>query len=84
VFYSLKSGIYIDDDSHTTDAKVVVYDEAQVPVGWLFVLSGFISFASYVLIVLSANVRVINGVKVYVSTLNRLLKQKVSQKKSNG
>lgn len=67
VFYSLKSGIYLD--SLPTDAKVMIYD-ARVPLGWWFVVSSFISLASYVLIVLSANVKLAKGFKGFVYKMN--------------
>jgi hypothetical protein len=79
LFYSLKSGIYLD--SLPTDAKIVIYNDAGVPIGWLFVISSFVSLASYVLIVLSANVNLTNRFKGFLYNLNpQLLKQKKSKK----
>jgi hypothetical protein len=80
LFYSLKSGIYIDD-SLATDAKVVIYD-ASTPLQW-FAVSSFISLASYVLLILSANVKLTNWFKGLVSDLNRLMKQGISQNRNN-
>jgi hypothetical protein len=80
LFYSLKSGIYIDD-SLATDAKVVIYS-ANVPLGW-FAVSSFISLASYVLLILSANVKLTNGFKGLVCNLNRAMKQRISQNRNN-
>jgi hypothetical protein len=77
LFYSLKSGIYID--SLATDAKVVIYD-ARVPIGWLFVISSFVSLASYVLLTLSTNVKLTNGFKGFAFNLNRLMKEKILPK----
>jgi hypothetical protein len=79
LFYSLKSGIYID--SLDTDAKVVIY-EANAPLVW-FAVSSFISLASYVLVILSANVKLTNGFKGLVCNLNRLMKQRISQNRKN-
>ncbi|MGE5662088.1 MAG: hypothetical protein ACM3X1_07565, partial [Ignavibacteriales bacterium] len=80
LFYALKSGIYLD--SLPADGKVVIYD-ARVPIGWLFVISSFISLASYVLLPLSTNVRLTNRFKGFVYNLNHLMKQKISPKKNN-
>jgi hypothetical protein len=80
LFYSLKSGIYID--SPATDAKVVIYDDAIVPMGWLFVISSFISLASYVLIVLSANVKLTTGFKGLIYNMDHLLRERISQNKN--
>jgi hypothetical protein len=79
LFYSLKSGIYID--SLAKDAKVVIYG-SRAPIEW-FAISGFISLASYVLLVLSANVKLVNRFKGFVCALNRLMKQKILKRKSN-
>ena len=73
LFYSLKSGIYIED-SLATDAKVVIY-YANAPLGWWFAVSSFISLVSYVLLILSANVKLTNRFKGLVYNLNRLMKQ---------
>jgi hypothetical protein len=73
LFYSLKSGIYID--SLATNAKVVIYD-ASAPLQW-FAVATFISLASYVLLILSANVKLTNGFKGLVNNLNRLMKQRI-------
>jgi hypothetical protein len=75
LFYSLKSGIYID--SLATDARVVIYD-ASTPLGWWFAVSSFISLASYVLLILSANVKLTKWFKGLVYNLNRLMKQRIS------
>jgi hypothetical protein len=69
LFYSLKSGIYID--SPATDAKVVIYD-ARAPLAW-FVISSFISLASYVLLVLSTNVKLTNKFKRLVYNISHLV-----------
>jgi hypothetical protein len=78
LFYSLKSGIYID--SLTTDAKVVIYN-ASAPLQW-FAAASFISLASYVLLILSANVKLTNGFKGLVCNLNRAMKQRISQNRN--
>src|SRR5829696_798691 len=78
LFYSLKSGIYID--SLATDAKVVIYD-AGTSLQWL-VVSSFLSVASYVLLILSANVKLKNGFKGLVCNLNRLVRERISQNKN--
>jgi hypothetical protein len=80
LFYSLKSGIYIED-SLATDAKVVIYD-ARAPLQW-FAVSSFISLVSYVILILSTNVRLTNGFKRLVYSLNRLMKQRISQIRKN-
>jgi hypothetical protein len=80
LFYSLKSGIYLD--SLTTDAKVVIY-HAGTPLEWLVAVSSFISLASYVLLLLSANVKLTNGFKGLVCNLNRLVREKISQNRNN-
>ena len=77
LFYSLKSGIYID--SPATVAKVVIYDDAIVPVGWLFAISIFISLASYVLIVLSTNVKLAKGFNGLVYRMNHLMRERILQ-----
>jgi hypothetical protein len=74
LFYSLKSGIYID--SLATDARIVIY-EANASLTWWFAVSCFISLASYVLLMLSTNVKLTNGFKGLVCNLNRLLKQRI-------
>jgi hypothetical protein len=79
LFYSLKSGIYIG--SLATDAKVVIYD-ASAPLQW-FAVSSFISLASYVLLILSANVKLTNGFRGLVYNLNRLMKQRISKDRNN-
>jgi len=68
LFYSLKSGFYLD--TLPADARVVIYDDAIAPIEWLFVISIFISLASYVLIVLSANVKLAKGFKGLVYKMN--------------
>jgi hypothetical protein len=80
LFYSLKSGIYID--SLPTDAKVVIYN-ASLPLGWLFVISSFVSLASYILLILSANVKLTNEFKGFAFNLNRAIKRRVSRNKNN-
>jgi hypothetical protein len=80
LFYSLKSGIYLD--SLPTDGKVVIYD-ARVPLGWLFAVSSFISLASYVLLILSTNVKLTNGFKCFVYKMNHLIKHKMPQNRNN-
>jgi hypothetical protein len=80
LFYSLKSGIYIED-SLVTDGKVVIYD-ARAPLGW-FAVSSFISLASYVLLILSANVKLTNTFKGLVYNLIRAMKQRISQNRNN-
>jgi hypothetical protein len=81
LFYSLKSGVYIED-SLPPYAKVVIYD-ANAPFQW-FALSSFISLASYVLLILSAaNVKLTNRFKGFVYNLNRLMKQRISQDRNN-
>jgi hypothetical protein len=79
LFYSLKSGIYID--SLATDAKVVIYD-ATAPLQWLAVTS-FISLGSYVLLILSANAKLTSGFKGFVCALSRLMRQSISQNKND-
>ncbi|MDQ4013461.1 MAG: hypothetical protein M3146_07025, partial [Thermoproteota archaeon] len=81
LFYALKSGFYIEEDSLATDAKVVIYD-ASIPLQW-FAVSGFISFASYILLILSANVKLANRFKYLVYNLNRLMKQRISRDRKN-
>jgi hypothetical protein len=80
LFFSLKSGIYLD--SLPPDAKVVIYD-ARVPSGWLFAVSSFISLASYVLLILSTNVKLTNGFKSFVYKMNHLIKHKMPQTTNN-
>ena len=80
LFYSLKSGIYIED-SLAKDEKVVIYD-TSASLGW-FAVTSFISLASYVLLILSANVKLTNGFKGLVCNLNHLMKQMISQKRKN-
>ena len=79
LFYSLKSGIYID--SLATDEKVVIYD-AREPLGW-FAVSSFISLVSYVLLILSANVKLTNRFKGLVCNVNRAMKQMISKNRNN-
>jgi hypothetical protein len=79
LFYSLKSGIYIDDDPTATDAKVVIYD-VRSPLQW-FAVSSFISLASYVALILSANLKLTNGFKGLVYNLNSHLKNRKKFKK---
>jgi hypothetical protein len=77
LFYSQKSGIYIDD-SLAKNAKVVIYD-ASAPLQW-FAVSSFISLASYVLLILvSANVKLTNWFKGLAYNLNRLIKRRIPQ-----
>ena len=79
LFYSLKSGVYID--SLAPDSKVVVY-ESSSPIEW-FAVGSFISLASYVLIVLSANVKLAKRFKGFVCDLNsHLMKQKKPKRDS--
>ena len=73
LFYSLKSGIYID--SLAPDARVVIYD-ANAPLQW-FAVSCFISLASYMLLILSANMKLTNWFKGLVCNLNRAMKQRI-------
>jgi hypothetical protein len=79
LFYSLKSGIYID--SLATDAKVVIYD-ASAPLQWVAVAS-FISLGSYVLLILSANAKLTSGFKAFVCALSGLMKHSISQNKND-
>ena len=73
LFYSLKSGIYLN--SLPADARVVVY-ASEAPIEW-FAISVFFSVASYALLVLSANAKLANRLKDFVHTLNsHLMKQK--------
>jgi hypothetical protein len=80
LFYSLKSGIYID--SLDTDAKKVVIYDAAAPLQWLAVAS-FISFGSYILLILSANEKLTSRFKGFVCVLSRLMKQSISKKKND-
>jgi hypothetical protein len=59
LFYSLKSGIYID--TLATDTKVVIYD-AEAPLQW-FAISSLLSLASYVLLIVLANMKLTNRFK---------------------
>jgi hypothetical protein len=79
LFYSLKSGIYID--SLAPDAKVVIYDASTKLQS--FAVATFISLASYVLLILSANVNLTNRFKRLVNALNSLMKQRISQDRNN-
>jgi hypothetical protein len=80
LFYSLKSGIYMD--SLATDAKVVIYNAAGAPLQW-FAVATFISLASYVVLILSANVKLTNRFKGLVYNLNHHMKQRVSRHRNN-
>jgi hypothetical protein len=80
LFYSQKSGIYIED-SLPKDAKVVIYD-ASAPLQW-FAVSSFISLASYVLLIMSTNVKLTNGFKGLVYNLNRHMKRMIPQNRNN-
>jgi hypothetical protein len=80
LFYSLKSGIYID--SLDTDAKKVVIYDAAAPLQWLAVTS-FISLGSYILLILSANAKLANRFKGFVCVLSRVMKQSISKKKND-
>jgi hypothetical protein len=79
LFYSLKSGIYID--SLDTDAKVVIYD-AAAPFQW-FAVASFISLGSYILLILSANEKLTSRFKGFACVLSRLMKQSISKKKND-
>ena len=54
----------------------------SAPLQW-FAVATFISLASYVLLILSANVKLTNGFKGLVYNLNRLMKQRISQDRNN-
>jgi hypothetical protein len=66
LFFSLKSGVYID--SLAPDSRVVIY-ESSSPIEW-FAFGSFISLASYVVIVLSANVKLTKRFEAFVCALN--------------
>jgi hypothetical protein len=72
LFYSLKSGIYIEDSLATDAKKVMIYD-ASAPLQW-FAVTSFISLGSYVLLILSANAKLTSGLKGFVCALGRLMK----------
>jgi hypothetical protein len=80
LFYSLKSGIYIDS-LDTADLKVVIF-HAGAPLQWFAVIS-FISIASYVLLIVSSNMKLTNRFKGLVYNLNRLMKERISQNRNN-
>ena len=77
-FYSLKSGIYLD--SLAPEAKVVIYDAAATLEG--FTVASLISSASYILLILSANVKLSTKFKHFVSNLIYVIKQRISQIKN--
>jgi hypothetical protein len=80
LFYSLKTGIYID--SLNTDAKVVIYDSG-IRLEWLVAVSSFISLASYALLILSTNVKLTNGFKGLACNLSRHMKERISQNRGS-
>jgi hypothetical protein len=80
LFYSLKSGIYID--SLDTDAKKVVIYDAAAPLQW-FAVTSFISLGSYILLILSANEKLASRFKGFVCVLSRVMKQSISKKKND-
>ncbi|MDQ3839878.1 MAG: hypothetical protein M3297_11485 [Thermoproteota archaeon] len=80
LFYSLKTGIYID--SLNTDAKVVIYDSG-IRLEWLVAVSSFISLASYAVLILSANVKLTNGFKGLAFNLSRHMKERISQNRGS-
>jgi hypothetical protein len=79
LFYSLKSGVYID--SPATVTKIVIYN-AGAPFEWLVAISGFISLAAYILLVLSSNMKLTNRFKGLGYNLNHLIKDRISQNRS--
>jgi hypothetical protein len=79
LFYSLKSGVYID--SPATVTKIVIYN-AGPPLEWLVAISGFISLAAYILLVLSSNMKLTNRFKGLGYNLNHLIKDRISQNRS--
>ena len=79
LFYSLKSGIYID--TLAPDTKVVIYD-AKAPLQW-FAISSLLSLASYVLLIVSANMKLTNRFKGLEFNLNRLVKERISKNRNN-
>lgn len=80
LFYSLKSGIYID--SPVPDEKVVIYN-AKMPIGWLFVIASLVSLASYVLIMISTNVKLTNGFKGLIYKMNHLMKLRIAHNRND-
>jgi hypothetical protein len=70
LFYSLKSGIYID--SLDSGAKIVIYD-ASTPLQW-FTITSSISLMSYIVLILSTRMKLIARLKRFAYSLNRHLK----------
>jgi hypothetical protein len=80
LFYSLKSGVYID--SLAPDTKVVIYESGSAT-EW-FAVSSLISLASYVLIVLSTNVKLAKRFEGFGRALNsHIMKQKKPKRNSH-
>jgi hypothetical protein len=74
LFYSLRTGVYID--SPAPDTRVVIYD-ATSPFKW-FAIASFISLASYILLILLANVKLTNGFKGLICNMNHIRKRRIS------